>query len=193
MVDLTPEQIRELVERFGSMHEAAIAALQTSLYADEFWATGVRFVRKRDAPPDATGADAFGVMYPQGDRETLFWKLVWLTHMREQASAPLPARPPLPNETQLNSFTYGSLQKAVKSFARGATGGDVQRGARLPPQDARRVRLMIEADLLRLTAAGKLVVDPRVAQKGPRYVLRYVDETGSRWLDPDKTLRNRKG
>jgi hypothetical protein len=45
--------------------------------------------------------------------------------------------------------------------------------------------------LLRLNEQGKLVVDERVARKGSRYVLRYVDETGTRWLDPNVELKGR--
>lgn len=102
-----------------------------------------------------------------------------------------PQRPPLPNESQLNSYSHGTLEKAVRDWGRGRTRGDVERRAKLPPQDARRVRLMIGVDLLRLNADRKLVVGERVARKGSRYVLRYLDETGSRWLDPNVELRGR--
>ena len=50
---------------------------------------------------------------------------------------------------------------------------------------------MLGARLLRLNASGKLVVDGRVARKGSRYVLRYLDEPGTRWLDPNVELRGR--
>jgi hypothetical protein len=45
VVDLTPEQIRELVERFGSMHQAALEALQDPVFANEFQAIRVRHAR----------------------------------------------------------------------------------------------------------------------------------------------------
>lgn len=194
MVDLTPEQIRELNERFESLHDAAIAALQSGLYASDFQATRARLIPKRDAPPGATGADAFHLDYPRGDRETLFWRLVWLAHSHDVTPAPVRERPPLPNETQINSFTYGSLQQAVKAFARGDTAGDVHRRAKLPRQDAARVRVLFKTlGLLRLNATGKLDVDDRVARKGTRYVLRYLDESDSSWLDPYDLVRTRKG
>ena len=107
------------------------------------------------------------------------------------APAALSARPRLPNESQLNSYTHASLEKAVKSFDRDRTRGDVERGARLPPQDARRIRLMHAERLLRLNAGGKLVVDQRVARRGAKYVLRYLQAGGSRWLDPNVELRGR--
>ena len=44
---------------------------------------------------------------------------------------------------------------------------------------------MLGAKLLRLNDEGKLVVGDRVARIGSRYVLRYLDEDGTRWLDPD--------
>lgn len=104
-----------------------------------------------------------------------------------------PTRPPLPNETLLLTFAYGTVQKAVKSFIqREATAGDVARGAKMPMKDARRVRLMIEpAGLLSLNPSGKLVVDERVARKGMRYALRFLNDAGDRWLDPLVALRGR--
>jgi hypothetical protein len=101
------------------------------------------------------------------------------------------ARPPLRNENQLRTYSHASLEKAVKSFKRDHTRGDVERGAKLPPHDARRVRLMLGEDLFRLNANGKLIVGDRVARKGPKYVLRYLDESGTRWLDPNVELRGR--
>lgn len=110
----------------------------------------------------------------------------------EIPGTPLPqARPSLPNETQLNSYSHASLQKAVKSFKGDGTRGDVERGAKLPTQDARRVRLMLGVDLFRLNRDKKLLVDERVARKGSRFVLRYLDEGGTRWLDPNVELRGR--
>jgi hypothetical protein len=111
------------------------------------------------------------------------------------ASAPTPPRPPLPNPSQLNSFTHATLQNAVKGFNRDQTDGDVQAesGGKLSPQDARRVRLMFRARLLRLNDARKLVVDERVGRRGSKYALRYLDESGSRWLDPIDELSGPKG
>jgi hypothetical protein len=102
------------------------------------------------------------------------------------------APPPLPNDKQLGSFTHGTLQKAVKLFGEDeTTRGDVVRATSLPPPDARRVRLMRRSNLFRLNAAGKLVVDERVARRGSSYVLRYLDESGTRWLDPNRELKGR--
>jgi hypothetical protein len=102
------------------------------------------------------------------------------------------ALPPLPNDKQLGSFTHATLQKAVKLFSEdGTTRGDVVRATKLPPRDARRVRLMRRSNLLRLNAAGKLVVDERVARKSSEYVLRYLDESGTRWLDPNSEFKGR--
>jgi hypothetical protein len=100
-------------------------------------------------------------------------------------------RPRLPNEKQLKSYSHASLEKAVKIFSSDGTRGDVERAAKLPPHDARRVRLMLGVDLFRLNADVRLVVDERVARKGSRYALRYLDENGSRWLDPKVELRGR--
>lgn len=105
--------------------------------------------------------------------------------------APARSLPPLPNKSQLKSFTHASLEKAVKSFDADGTRGDVVRDAKLSPHDARRVRLMRGVHLLRLNADRKLVVSERVARKGSRYVLRYLDESGTRWLDPNVELRGR--
>jgi len=107
------------------------------------------------------------------------------------ASAVASARPPLPNPTQLSSYTRGTLLKAVRDFANQKTRGDVVRGAKLPPADARRVRLMTSVGLLGLNAEQKLVVDDRVARTGSRVVLRFLDESGTRWLDPNVELRGR--
>jgi hypothetical protein len=102
------------------------------------------------------------------------------------------APPPLPNVKQINSFAHATLEKAVKAFEDDKTRGDVGRDAKLPPTDVRRVRLMrYQLGLLHLNSTGKLVVDDRVARKGSTYVLRYLDESGTRWLDPIAELRGR--
>jgi hypothetical protein len=114
----------------------------------------------------------------------------------QEAAAPAPsegpaarARPPLPSG--INAFAHGRIEKAVRAIGRRETGGDVARKAKLPPADQRRVRLMHGLGMLPLNAAGKLVVDSRVARKGSRYVLRYLDEGGTRWLDPIRELQGR--
>lgn len=98
-------------------------------------------------------------------------------------------RPRLPNSVK--SFPHGTLEKAVKAFAGDATRGATARAAKMPQADARRVRLMFREELLRLNPAGKLIVDDRVALQGSRYVLRYLDDTGTRWLDPIRELQGR--
>jgi hypothetical protein len=109
----------------------------------------------------------------------------------DDVTAAAPPRPPIPNESQIGKYAHASLQKAVKGFDAGDTKADVARAARLPPEDARRVRLMLGARLLSLNDKRKLFVDGRVAQLGSRYALRYIDESGTRWLDPLKELKDR--
>jgi hypothetical protein len=99
------------------------------------------------------------------------------------------ARPPVPSTAA--EYTYGTLQKGVKAFNADATPGDVARSASLARPDARRVRLLQEQGLLRLNDAGKLVVDTRVARRGRQYVLRYLSDDGTRWLDPNRELPGR--
>jgi hypothetical protein len=94
-------------------------------------------------------------------------------------------RPSIPNLSQINSYTYATLQKAVKILDGDGTLGDVQRDARLVAADSRRVRLMMGEGLLRLNESRKLIVDERVARLRSRYVLRYLSADDSRWLDPD--------
>jgi hypothetical protein len=98
--------------------------------------------------------------------------------------------PRLPGGKALALYTHGTLQSAVKAFDRGGTVGAVAKGKRLPPDDARRVRLMFHHDLLPLKN-GKLVPDKRVARKGARFALRYLSDDGRRWLDPNRELLTR--
>jgi hypothetical protein len=115
------------------------------------------------------------------------------TGAASDAPAPvsLPSKPPLSNEKQLKTYTYGSLQKAVNGFVRDDVNADVARAARLSAPDVRRARLMWKVSLLRLNAAGKLVVDERVARKGSQYALRYLSDDGARWLDPNEEFKGR--
>ena len=79
--------------------------------------------------------------------------------MRPAPGAAVPT-PPLPNPKQLNSYTHGTLEKAVKQFARDGTVGDVVRGAKraqMPRPDAGRVRALWVGKLLRLNASGRLL------------------------------------
>lgn len=72
MVDLTAEQILALKERFGSMHAAAVAALQDELFADEFGSIGAELMTLRD------GSLTFALSFEH--HEEFFWRLVWATH-----------------------------------------------------------------------------------------------------------------
>lgn len=110
----------------------------------------------------------------------------------DEGAAPIvPAlRPPLPNPTQLRSYTHGTIEKAVKQLAKDGTLGDVIRGSgrvKMSPPDARRVRALWLGALFRFNADGKLLVDGRVARDpkdAKRYVLRYLDAVSTAWLDP---------
>jgi hypothetical protein len=75
VVGLTTGQIRELKERFGSLHDAAVAALQDSPFAEELAATGARLTT-------ALRSGRVTFFPPSEQYEELFWKLVWLTHER---------------------------------------------------------------------------------------------------------------
>jgi hypothetical protein len=86
----------------------------------------------------------------------------------------------------VNTYTFGTIEKAVRLFGDRATRNEVASAAKFDPHDATRVRLMREAGLLRLNDRGKLVLDARVARVGRRLALRYLDERGERWLDPIK-------
>jgi hypothetical protein len=176
---MTAELRGEIVAEYGSL-EAGMSEIDTAEH-NPLWTDSYAVL------PDET---------PYIDR--IAWVYRGIKQERERAThtpaddaapLPVPVRPPLPNETQLNSYNHASLEKAVKSFHHDHTRGDVERGAKLPPQDARRVRLMFGINLFRLNADEKLVVDPRVARKGSKYVLRYLDESGTRWLDPNVELR----
>jgi hypothetical protein len=95
--------------------------------------------------------------------------------------------PRLPGGSTLGKYAHARLQRAVKSFDKGATVGGVSQNLGLPRDDARRVRLMFDNGLLRL-CGGKLLVDKRVAHPGPRYALRYLSDDRTRWLDPNREL-----
>ncbi len=129
-----------------------------------------------------------------------YWDNLAAAFAREPAAPGAPGAvgaavptPPLPNPKQLNSYTHGTLEKAVKQFARDGTVGDVVRGAKraqMPRPDARRVRALWVGKLFRLNASGRLLVDGRVARKvvgtTSRYVLRYLSAAGTSWLDPNR-------
>jgi hypothetical protein len=100
------------------------------------------------------------------------------------------ALPPLPNLSQLNKYTHASLQRAVRAV--GGTRGKIERKAQLSGKEARRVKLMTEAGFLWLEGRT-LVVHPRVAQFGTKYVLRYLSDDRSGWLDPIEALGRRSG
>jgi hypothetical protein len=88
VVDLTTEQILELKERFGSLEDAAVAALRDSPFAEEFKAIlGTRLLALI-----TSGRVPFHL--PSKQDETLFWKLVWLTH--DKPASRLQQRDPLP-------------------------------------------------------------------------------------------------
>jgi hypothetical protein len=181
-----------LVRRFGSPHDAALEAIKDPLFKRAFGDLGPVQVVEQDrrlyAVPSAPSEDRFwDVVYawaegqpleePDADEATD-------RVQRRDPVAPAPTWPPLPNG--INDFAHGTIEKAVKAVRRGDTDGDVSRAAKLPPADTARVRLMDRAKLLPLNAAGKLVPDERVARNGSRLVLRYLDESGTRWLDPKR-------
>jgi hypothetical protein len=188
-----------------SLQEIAVAVLDHPMYAQAFRRTGARVVSYEEAlaqyerrgagvlvvPPRADWFPRVEVP-PRGREEFVALLLLAAEDTETLDGVPVSeARPSLPGEKQLNTYSYASLEKAVKDFGRDRTRGDVVRGAKLPPQDARRVRLMFDVGLFRLNALGRLVVGERVARKGSRYVLRYLDESGTRWLDPNVELRGR--
>jgi hypothetical protein len=180
---LSPEAIRaDLAERFGDPHRVGVAALADPAYGPRLRALGARSLTTLAGPifyaPPSTEAECWGIVAAFADDLAA-----------DAPEARLPAWPPLPSG--VNSFPHGKIEKAVRAIARGETGGDVAREAGLPPADQRRVRVMHRTGLLPLNAAGKLVVDDRVARKGSKYVLRYLDEGGTRWLDPLRDLQGR--
>jgi hypothetical protein len=112
---------------------------------------------------------------------------------RERAGFELPPElPRLPGGSTLARYPHAKLQSAVKQFKRGTTAGDVSRTSGLPRDDARRVRLMFDNGLFQLSG-GKLLVNKRVAHPGSRYALRYLNEDGTRWLDPNRELLTHDG
>jgi hypothetical protein len=212
---------RDFVARYGSVREAEARARSVPAYAEEIQKVETRLAvvravaRERTrpaldaydradrretwfAPPELVSAELAQLLARRRDLivAALAQDAEPLEHRGERAPASTavspPPRPPLPNESQINSFTYAKLQKAARAYRLDeATRGTVARNAKLPPTDARRVRLMYGADLLRLNSDEKLVVDDRVARKGSRYVLRYLDGSGTRWLDPIRELHGR--
>jgi hypothetical protein len=203
---LSPETIRMLRECHPtlSLEQVALEAMQRPGYGEELVELGAKvetYDEYANPPPGLVQVPPSPGEFPRirfprrhaASCRDLVVAAMLGDHELSETAAPtsvLPL-PPLPNPKQIASYTYATLQKAVKAVAGDETGGDVASGARLPPPDARRVRLMFGADLLRLNTAGKLAVDDRVARKGSRYVLRYLDESGTRWLDPDVELRRR--
>jgi hypothetical protein len=180
-----------LEKKCGTLDDAVLVTYEAT--GGEFGALHALGVR------DLSGFGASDVHVPES-RARIVWTQVAEFHgcgaqetveATAQQPASLLTRPSLP--TGIADYAPGTLERAVKGFARDQTRGDVSRGGRkLPPPDARRVRLMFRVlGLLRLNEQGKLVVDERVARKGSRYVLRYVDETGTRWLDPNVELKGR--
>lgn len=93
----------------------------------------------------------------------------------------------LPGGATLATYTYAKLRSAVRSLGDDALVADLV-GPGLPEEDARRIRLLFNHRLLRLKEDGRLVVDERIGRKGPRYALRYWDDTRADWLDPNREL-----
>jgi hypothetical protein len=172
---LTPEQRWALIKAHGSVENARDEALTRSPELQELWQTQYAW-------------DS----WPRGEFWKMFWKIalpvlgISPTELEEGGARPgaeSPPLPPLPNG--VSSYTHATLEKAVKVLDADGTAGDVERKAKLPPPDARRVRAL-KGTLLRLNRDGKLVVDARVARDRSRYVLRYLDATRSHWLDPNR-------
>jgi hypothetical protein len=92
-----------------------------------------------------------------------------------------------PTQT-MNSYTWATVQGAVRRYAHRNTRNEVADKTALTPADATRARRLYKHDLVRLNAQGKLEVDPRVRQKGNRIWLRYWDEKPGGWLDPTDSL-----
>jgi hypothetical protein len=123
------------------------------------------------------------VICPRG-QEDLAAELVELAHEDEWGKLP-EERAPLP--AGLGWFAWSKIQKAVIAFEQGKGRNEVFETVGLPPQDTTRVHRMWAHGLLRLSASGKLKVDPRIARRGGRSLaLRYWN--GERWLDPFKCL-----
>jgi hypothetical protein len=74
VVDLSPAQLRELRTEYGSHHQAAVEALKSGLFTDEFRMIGVWLVKRRD------GSHTFP--RPHERYEALFWNLVWEAHVQ---------------------------------------------------------------------------------------------------------------
>jgi len=181
-VPLSPAELVRLEGRYGSLEAAAealpeqrdeiLAALATLRSVGR--GQDDAFRRVREQVWEAT--DAANVVPPS----------------REATSEPMPELPLLPQRAA--SFTFGTVEKAVRGFEGGRTRNEVATDARLrSPHNATRIRRLCDGGLLRLNDEGKLVVSPRVARTGQRIVLRYLDERGERWLDPLDRSPRREG
>lgn len=174
-----------LEEKCGTLVDAVLIAYASGSVGDELDSLGVR---------DMSTFGGADVYVPEG-RERVVWARVVEYHgcgaqteaELDEREAVVGALPAVPSEAA--AYTHGTLQKAVRAFDDDQTPGDVARGAKLPLPDARRVRLLREHRLFRLNDVGKLVASPRIARKGKKYVLRYLSDDGSRWLDPLRELR----
>jgi hypothetical protein len=100
----------------------------------------------------------------------------------ETADAPRGQLPPAP--LRVNTYTFATVERAVRLIENGASRNDVAKETPIDPHDATRVRRMRDGGLLRLNRSGKLVVDPNVLRVGKRYGLRYLNVHEPRWLDP---------
>jgi hypothetical protein len=122
------------------------------------------------------------------------WPGGWLPTLEddeEPAAAAKPsALPPLRGESQLGWYTHGHLQGAARRLDRDAPVNEVAARTRLTPDDARRLRLLLERELASVSG-GQLVFHVTLARKRDLYALRYLDERGERWLDPNRTLLQR--
>jgi hypothetical protein len=185
---LTAEQLRDLIDRFGTPEEAALFAMTRSGYAEALENVGARVFEPKDGR-------ARYLSFP-GDRAAC-WKLIWAatrgidTAHDVDASGEPRVRPrtppPLKGSSQMGLYAHGKIQRAVNRFAKDASTNSVAKNLHIPEADARRIKLMFRHNLFRLED-GKLVVDDRVAHPESKYALRYLDDAGSRWLDPLKTL-----
>jgi hypothetical protein len=141
------------------------------------------------------GSEGTAVVSPLGTSSLTYrtrdWPGDWLPTPEDDEGPVVPsALPLLRGESQLGWYTHGHLQGAARRLDRHEPVNEVAARTRLTPDDARRVRLLLERELASVSG-GQLAFHVTLARKGDRYALRYLDERGERWLDPNRTLLQR--
>jgi hypothetical protein len=169
--------IRALEAECGTVDDAVLVVLETPGIGDELDARGVRDLSGFKV--DLSGRPQAEVYVPPQHERWVYRRVAEHFGYGHDAGS---GAPPLP--LGLNWFAHGKIQQAVKLFAAGSTRNDVATSAKLQPKDATRVRNLAAGGLLPLNEQRKLVPDPRVARAKGQIALRYLDESGQRWLDP---------